>query len=467
MWRPLSTLMFSSLLCLSGLSANALAAARPLDQIAIIVNDGVILNSDVDARISDLRFQAEQRKAAIPDDKTLRSQAREQLILETLQMQLADRNGIRADDNAVIASLTGMARENGMTLDKFRSKLDSTPGTSFAGVRAAVEREQVIERLRQRRMGERIRISDADISQFMSTPAGAELNRQLDAQLKPAAAPAPVEAKPAVAQFLVTQILVPMEDDASPRKQLELTALAERLLAAQRTGATPEDAIDSLKGKANDAAIEPLGWRAIADMPSLLVEPIKQRITGSEATLIRSPRGWHLLWLLDRRELKAAESLLPPPPPAPTTVVTQRQIRHILMRPNDLQSSDDVRQVMEGIYRQLKKGADFAELARLQSQDPGSAVKGGDLGWVSPGDMVPEFDRTIGKTAINAMSEPFLSSFGWHILRVEGERKQDMRESILKDRARQILFARAYDEELGAWLRELRSEAYVDYRGAR
>lgn len=467
MWRPLSALFCTTLLCASGLMSEAQAAAQPIDQISIIVNDGVILNSDVDARINDLRFQAEQRKATVPDEKALRQQAREQLILETLQMQLAERNGIRADDNAVIASLTGMARSNGMTLDKFRSKLDSTPGTSFASVRSAVEREQVIERLRQRRMGERIRITDADIAQLLSTPAGAELNRQLDEQLKPAAKPEPVAPKPAIAQFLITQVLVPMEEDSSPRKQLALTALAERLLAAQRKGLSPEEAIDSLKGKATDAAIEPLGWRALEDMPSLLIEPIKQRVAGSEPELVRSPRGWHLLWLLDRRELSPPEALLPPPPPAPTTVVTQRQVRHILMRPNDLQSSDDVRQIMDGIYRQLKKGADFAELARLQSQDPGSAVKGGDLGWVSPGDMVPEFDRSIGKTAIGAISEPFLSSFGWHILRVEGERKQDMRESILKDRARQILFARAYDEELGAWLRELRSEAYVDYRGAR
>lgn len=467
MWRPLTKFFCISALMLSGLSGNLGAAPQALDQIAIIVNDGVILNSDVDSRMADLRFQAQQRKAEVPDAKTLRQQAREQLILETLQMQLAERNGIRADDNAVIATLTGMARQNGLTLDKFRSQLDSTPGTSFASVRAAVEREQVIERLRQRRMGERIRITDADIAQFMSTPAGTELNRQLDEQLKPASKPVAAEPKPAIQQFLVTQILVPMEEDASPRKQLELTALAERLLATQRTGASPEEAIDSLKGKASDAAIEPLGWRAIEDMPSLLIEPIKQRIAGATPSLVRSPRGWHLLWLDDRRELKAPESVLPPPPPAPTTVVTQRQVRHILMRPNDLQSSDDVRQVMDGIYRQLNKGADFAELARLQSQDPGSAVKGGDLGWVSPGDMVPEFDRMIGKTAIGQISQPFLSSFGWHILRVEGERKQDMRDSILKDRAKQILFARAYDEELGAWLRELRSEAYVDYRGAR
>lgn len=466
MWRHLSALLFAS--SALALALPAAATPSPLDQIAVIVNDGVILNSDVDARTADLRFQLEQRKAALPPIPQLRAQAREQLILEALQLQLAERNGIRPDDAAINATLTAMARENGMTLDVFRAKLDSTPGTSFASVRAAAEREQVIDRLRQRRMGERIRITDADIAQFMATPAGIELNRQLDAQLKPAAkAQAPAAPKPAELQFLVTQITVPLEEDLSAKQQARLTDLAQRLLAAQRSGMSPEEAIDSLRGKAAEAAIEELGWRTEEQLPTLLVEPLKKTLAGEKPDLIRSPRGWHLLWLADRRELKSPDASLPPPPPAPTTVVTQRQVRHILMRPNDLQSSDDIRQAMSAIHAQLKAGGDFAEIARLKSQDPGSAVKGGDLGWVSPGDMVPEFDRMIGKTAIKAISEPFQSSYGWHILRVEGERKQDMRESILKDRARQILYARAYDEELGAWLRELRAEAYVDFRGQR
>jgi len=466
MWRHLPALLLTSSVLATALPAAA--APAPLDQIAVIVNDGVILNSDINNRMSDLRYQLTQRKTPVPPDAQLRSQAREQLILEALQLQLAERNGIRPDDAAVNAALTGMARDNGMTLDAFRAKLDSTPGTSFASVRDAVQREQTIERLRQRRMAERIRITDSDIAQFMATPAGDELNRQLDAQLKPSATPEPPAApKPAVQQFLVTQITIPMEEDISAKQAARLTDLAQQLLAAQRSGLSPEEAIDSLKGKASEAAIEDLGWRAEDQLPSLMVEPLKKQLAGEKPELIRSPRGWHLLWLLDRRETKSPDASLPPPPPAPTTIVTQRQVRHILMRPNDLQSSDDIKQAMDAIYAQLKAGADFGEIARLKSQDPGSAVKGGELGWVSPGEMVPEFDRTIGKTAIGEISEPFQSSYGWHILQVEGERKQDMRDSVLKDRARQILYARAYDEELGAWLRELRADAYVDYRGPR
>lgn len=455
-------------LMLSLLPGLAAAEAQPLDQISVIVNDGVILNSAVDERMADMRFQMEQNKQPLPSAQALRQQAREQLVLETLQLQLADRNGIKADDAAVNAALTQMARENKMTLDQFRASLDKTPGTSFASVRNQIARQQIIDKLRQRRMGERIRISDADVAQFMATPAGTELNRQLDEQLKPKTASAPAEpAKPKAEQYLITQVLVPMEEDSTPKQQARLTDLAQKLLAARRAGLSPEDAIDSLKGKAADAAIESLGWRSYDDLPELLVEPLKRLVAGEQPELVRSPRGWHLLWLLDRRVQAEPESALPPPPPAPTTVVAQRQVRHILMRPNELQSSEDVHQTMLGIYRQLQKGADFAEIARLKSQDPGSAIKGGDLGWVSPGDMVPEFDRMIGKTAIGQISEPFETKFGWHILRVEGERKEDMRQTILKDRARQILFARAYDEELNSWLRELRADAYVDYRGTK
>jgi len=466
MWRPMSHALLCTALVFS--ASTAVANPKPMDQISVIVNDSVILNSEVEGRMNDITFQAKQRNQPVAAPEQLRTQAREQLILESLQLQLADRNGIRADDNAVNAVLAGMARENKMTLDAFRIKLDATPGTSFATLRNAVAREQVIERLRQRRMGERIRITEADIDQFMSTPAGAELNRQLDEQLKPKAdaAPAPATNVNTGVEYLITQVLLPVEENTPVREQARRAEQAQAMLAAQRRGLSPEEVVTSLRG--SDAAVEPLGWRTLDAVPALLAEPLKRQIDGEAAELTRTSRGWHLLWISDRRVLRAQqESLLPPPPPVPTTVVIQRQVRHILMRPNELQSEDDILEVMNRYYEQLKAGADFSELARIHSQDPGSAVRGGDLGWVSPGDMVPEFDRMIGQTPINGISKPFRSEFGYHILRVEGERNQDMRDSILRDRARQILFARAYDEELGAWLRELRAEAYVDYRGQR
>lgn len=466
MWRPMSHALLCSALAFS--ASTALANPKPMDQISVIVNDSVILNSEVEGRMNDIMFQAKQRNQPTPAAEQLRTQAREQLILESLQLQLADRNGIRADENAVNAILTGMARENKMTLDAFRIKLDATPGTSFATLRNAIAREQVIERLRQRRMGERIRITEADIDQFMSTPAGTELNRQLDEQLKPkatASTPAPSANVGSGVEYLITQVLVPVESNTPVQEQARRAEQAQAMLAAQRRGLSPEEVVTSLRG--NDAAVEPLGWRTLDALPALLAEPLKRQIDGEAPELTRTARGWHLLWISDRRVLRPQENLLPPPPPVPTTVVIQRQVRHILMRPNELQNEDDILEVMNRYHEQLKAGADFAELARLHSQDPGSAVRGGDLGWVSPGDMVPEFDRMIGQTPINAISKPFRSEFGYHILRVEGERNQDMRNTILRDRARQILFARAYDEELGAWLRELRAEAYVDYRGQR
>jgi peptidyl-prolyl cis-trans isomerase SurA len=453
-----------ALTCLTPLLTGATYAATAIDQVAVIVNEGVILKSEIEARISDLRFQAQQRGTAIPSDEQLFSGAREQLVLESLQLQLANRNGIRPDDNTVNAAINNLAKQNGLSFEAFRAKLDKTPGTSFDYLRNAIAREQIIERMRQRRMDDRINISDADINQFMATPAGAELNRQLDVQLKKTPNATAVVTAP-IMEYLVTQVLVPVEEISSPKEQIRLADLAKQILSLQSQSMSPEQAVDSFKGKAPEVAIEPLGWRSNVQLPSLLQAPLQRLVDSGTPELTRSPRGWHLIWLLDRRELRSPSTLLPPPPPVPTTVVKQREVRHILMRPNDLQSSEDIREAMNVLYKKLKAGADFAELARINSQDPGSAVKGGDLGWVSPGDMVPEFDRMIGQTPINEISQPFQSSFGWHILRIEGEREKDMRESVLRDRAKQVLFARSYDEELGAWLRELRAEAYVDFRG--
>lgn len=463
MWRPLSQAL---LFCTATLVLpTAMANPKPMDQIAVIVNDSVILQSEVDQRIRDLTFQASQRQAALPAPEQLRNQAREQLILESLQLQLAERNGIRPDENAVNAVIANLARENRQSLEAFRAQLDKTPGTSFNSLRAAVAREQVIDRLRQRRMGERIRITETDVDQFMSTPAGTELNRQLDAQLQPKAAASP--AAPAARatggiEYLITQVTLPVEENAPAREQGRLAEQAQAMLAAQRRGLSPEEVV-TLTGR--DAAVEPLGWRALDAMPGPIATAIDRLAAGNPPELLRTGRGWHLLWISDRRLLREQEDLLPPPPPVPTTVVIQRKVRHILVRPNELLGDDDVLELMKRYHAQLVAGADFADLARLHSQDPGSAVRGGDLGWVSPGDMVPEFDRMIGQVAIGGISQPFRSDFGWHILRVEDERQHDMRNSILRDRARQILFARAYDEELGAWLRELRAEAFVDYRG--
>lgn len=457
------------LMSLALLSSGPVAAnLQAIDQIDVIVNEGVVLRSQVEDRLRDLQFQLRQRGQTPPPDEALRIQAREQLILEAIQLQLAERNGIRPDDTAVNNTLTAMARQNNQTLDAFRERVDNTPGTSFASLRAAVGREQIIDRLRQRRMGERIRITDADIDQFMSTPGGQELNRQLDIQLGNASAsrvatpatPAPAAAP--VVEYFIEHLVIPVESNTSAQDQARLQALAERLLVAQRSGIAAADVINQ---GGQQAALEPLGWRSLAQVPESLRDAVAARIDGAEPTTVRTARGWHLLWVTDRRSVTRPDELLPPPPPVPSTVVNQRKVRHILMRPNELQNDEDIELTLRRYRQQIVDGASMADLARLHSQDPGSAIRGGDLDWVSPGDMVPEFDRMIGQVGIGEVSPPFRSSFGWHILRVEDERRQDMRNSILRDRARQILFARAYDEELGSWLREIRAEAFVDYRG--
>lgn len=459
----LLTRLASLALLLLPLASHAVAP-QALDQVAVIVNDGVILKSEIAARMEDLRFQARQRDAKVPTDAQLFGQARDQLVLEALQLQLANRNNLRADETQVNAMLTRMAQANGLSLEAFRDKLDKTPGTRFSFVRDAVQREQIIDRLRKRRMGERIKITEADVNQFLATPAGAELNRLLDEQLKPVK-PGREPGSGDGLQVLVTQLLVPVPEEASASVKAAAQALAEQLLAAQKTGLDPA-AVKALHlARTPEVKEESLDWRAVDELPSPFIAPIQRLMAGGEPALTRTSRGWHLLWIIDKREQQSLGLPEAPALPAPTTVITQRKVRHILMRPTELQSSDDVHEAMKVVYQQLKAGGDFAEQAKLKSQDPGSAVKGGELGWVSPGEMVPEFERKVKETPIGTLSEPFQSPFGWHVLQVLEERQQDMRANILKDRARQILYGRAYDEELAAWLRELRAEAYVEYRG--
>lgn len=445
-------------------SASLPAAPQALDQIAVIVNESVILRSEVNERVLDLRLQQQKQGVKDPDNARLFNAAQEQLILESLQLQLASRNGIRADNARVNLELAQMAKQNGMSLEAFQRKLDATPGTSFAKLREAISRETIIEEMRKRRLNDRIRISESDVDQFMASSAGAEISRQLDSQLKPKPQPAqPTQ----VTEYHASQIIIPLDASLGLKEEAAMATVARKLLAMNHQGKTPEQAIESLRNVSMNMAIEPLGWRQLSNMPEAVRDDLSQQAKGANATLIRSERGWHIVWLLGERQQTelTTQNLLPPTAPAKSTLVKQRRVRHILMRPNELQSIEDVREIMTQLYDQLMAGADFAELAQIKSQDPGSAAKGGDLDWVNPGDMVPEFDRMIGQTAVGNISQPFQTNFGWHILRVEGEREQDMRDKVLRDRARQILYARAYDEELAAWLRELRSEAYVDFRG--
>lgn len=414
------------------LSASLLARADviPLDKVAVVVDDSVILQSEITQRLDDVRFQFAQRSAALPPEEVLRKQVVEQLVLENLQLNLATRAGIRIDDKEVNAALEEIARQNGMGLAAFQQKLDTTPRGSYAEVREQVKRELVITRLRTRRMQDRIRITDQDVQNFLRSPGGqAEL----------------------ATEYRLGHILFTLPEEATPRDIADAEARVRKAQAELAAGqdfaqvaATWSAAETALKGG-------DLGWRKAAQLPELFTASAEKMQVNEVAGPFRTPGGLHLIKLVGRRGVDDVK-------------VPQWQVRHILIKPTEILSAEDARQKLDDIRARLEKGASFAELARTYSEDPGSARQGGDLGWVSPGDMVPEFDAVMRKTQVNQVSDIFQSSFGWHILTVAGTREQDMSDRYRNNIARQALYTREYDDELASWLRELRNDAFVEVR---
>lgn len=408
----------------------AQATVQPLDRAAVIVDDSVILQSEIDKRMEDVRFQFSQRKSPLPPEDILRKQVIEQLVMETLQLNLANRAGIKIDDAALTASLTDIAKQNGATLAQFQEQLDKTPGTSYAEVREQVKNEMVINRLRQRRMQDRIRITEQDVQNFLKSPQGqAEL----------------------ATEYRLGHILIELPEAATPEQLAAAQKKAEKVVAELKAGkdfaqeaASVSNAETALKGG-------DLGWRKAAQLPTLFTDYVGGMKVGDMAGPIRTPGGLHIIKLLDKR--------------GDAMNVTQFHVRHILIKPTEIRSSEDARQELSELRDKIVKGSvKFGEAAKIHSDDPGSARNGGDLTWVMKGDMVPEFEKQMLATPANQVSEVFQTPYGWHILEVLGQRQQDMSEQYRANLARQALYARQYDEELAVWLREQRSEAYVDIK---
>lgn len=422
---------FLAVLFFGLVATGAQAATVPLDRVAVVVDESVILQSDIDKRIADVRYQFEQRKQQLPPDDVLRKQVIDQMVLENLQLTQAEHAGIKIDDATLSAAMGDVAKQNGLTLQQFQEQLNKTPGTSYAEVREQIKRELMIKRLRQRRMQDRIRITDQDVQNFLKSPAGqAEIANE----------------------YRVAHILISLPEPATPEQITAAQKKADDIIAELKAGkdfaqvaAASSNAEDALQGG-------DLGWRKAAQLPSLVADLVVKMQVGDMAGPLRTPGAIHIFKLVD----KHGDSMS----------VKQFHVRHILIKPTEILSSEDARQELNELRDKIvSKKASFGDEAKIHSDDPGSARNGGDLNWVSPGEMVPEFEQMMTKTPEGQVSDVFQTPFGWHILEVLGSRQQDMSEQYRANLARQALYARQYDEELASWLREMRAEAYVDIKG--
>ena len=419
------------LLCglLLALIAGGAAASQPLDGIVAVVNNDVIVRSELEAEINLVLPELEARGAAIPSRDVLEKQVLERLILKRLQLQAAKQMGIEVDEETLTKALDSIAARNGMTLDELRQTLEQG-GVDFDDFREDTRTQIITSQLQQQAVYRNIRVSDAEVDRFLEQE-GDSLIRRREVKLQ--------------------HILVALPDNPSASQVAAARSKAERILKQLRGGAD----FASLAAAESDGrrALEggDLGWFPMAEVPTLAVEASQTLGKGEITEPIRSPSGFHLIKIAD------IKGDAPEP-------ISQTHARHILIRTSQMVSDEDAKRRLAQLRRRIVGGDDFGTLARAHSDDTGTALKGGDLGWVDPGDTVPEFQEVMDKLAPNEVSEPFKTAFGWHIVQVLERRKQDTTDELMRLKAEDALRRRKGEEATDIWLRQLRDEAYVDLR---
>jgi len=417
-------------------SAPRAAAQKPaagrvvlLDRIIAVVNDEVITRRDLDDRIKVVLSQLKQQGTPLPPSDVLEKQVLERVIYNQVQLQYAKETGLRVEDAILEKAVNRIAEDNKITVAAMRQALEKD-GVNFNKFREELRDEIIIVRLREREVDNKVQIADSEIDNFLSTL------QTHDGKVE---------------EFNLSHILVRVPEQASPEQLQERRARAEQALAQIKGGAdfrqvaaSFSDAPDAVQGGA-------MGWRELAQLPTIFAEAVKNLKSGEVGAVLRSPNGFHIVRVNERRGQDAP------------MIVSQTHARHILIKTTELVSENDAKDRLVKLKERLDNNADFAELARLQSED-GSASRGGDLGWLSPGDTVPEFEKAMDGLKPGQISEPTRSPFGWHLIQVLERRNQDMSQQQQRLRARQALRAQKADEAYQEWVRQLRDKAFVEYR---
>ncbi len=414
-------------------AAAAPAARAPrsvtLDRVVAIVNDEALTQYEVNEQKRAVLGQMKAQNVTPPPADVLDKQLLDRLITERAVLQYAKESGVRVDDTQVERTIQRIAQDNKLTPDEFRQVL-AKEGVPYAKYREEVRNEIIVQRVREREVDSRITVSDAEVDAFLATQklqAGGDI------------------------EYRLAHILVIVPDQASPEQIEARRKRAEDALKQIREGADfaqvaagYSDAQDALQGGS-------LGWRSPARLPTVFAEKIATMKPGEVSDVLRSATGFHIVKLQETRNRNAP------------TVVEQTHVKHILIKVNEVTSEAEAKARIERIRDRIERGAKFDEQAKLNSEDA-SAVKGGDLGWISPGDTVPDFEAAMNKLKIDELSQPVRTPFGWHLIVVEERRTQDITAERQRDQARQALRQRKSDEAYQEWLRQTRDRAYVEIK---
>ena len=427
--RSISKLHLALMSAALSISLSISAQVTMLDKVVAIVDDDIVLNSELQQRMMTINEQIAQSGTQAPPQEIILQQVLERLISERLQLNMGYKAGIRITDEELNSAITRVAQSNGLTITQYITEIQSR-GSTIAVVREEIRNEMVIRRVQQGKVMRRIRISEQELDNFLTSEEGRFL-------ISP--------------DVNVGQILLSVPTGSSKNDTDGILARAQKLQNEASNGTDFRQL--AIANSADQSALQggDLGWRKMAQLPGVFIDAVEQLELGQVSDPIRSDAGYHLLKLYERRG--GGEQL-----------IEQHFARHILLKPNQIRDEQATIAELNILRDQVMAGDEFAKLSKQLSEDPGSALKGGELGWSTPGMFVPEFEETMNSIALNEVSAPFASQFGWHILQVTERRNQDFSSEILRNRAQNMLRERKYEEELQVWLQEIRDEAFIEIK---
>ena len=401
--------------------------AEVLGKIAAVVEEDIILEQELDKEVATISQRIRAGNTPAPPEAVLRKQVLEKMIMDKLQRQLAEKAGINVSEDQIANSAADIAQRNNMSLEQFRAELEKQ-GMPYKTFLDNMRNEIVINQLRSREIGGRIKVTDREVEHYIETQgkSGAEN-----------------------VQYHLGHILIALKEGASAPEIQKAEAKADHLVKTLRVGQSFTQVAMSESEDDNALKGGDLGWRTINDVPTLFAHKVSQMQADEVSDPIRSPSGFHILKML---EVKGLDS----------HVTTQTKVRHILIKTNELIDDNEAKNRLQALRDRIVDGDDFAKLARANSDDKGSAIKGGSLDWVSPGDLVKPFEETMNKLAINELSEPIQSQFGWHLIQVLDRKAKDDSEEHKKNLIRDAIRKRKIEEETELWMRRLRDEGFVE-----
>ncbi len=422
--------LLKSMLCvlLAIASLTAVGQQRQLlDRVVAIVDDDVVLLSELQNRLSDIRANAANSQQPLPPEGQLRSEVLDTLILENIQMQIADRVSIRYDDDTINRVLTNMAQGNNMTFDQYVSSLQQQG--IYLQTREEVRKQLTLQELQRGMVNQRIAVTEQEINNFLNSEMGREVM---------------------AADYRVEHLLVPISETDTPEQRQQKLQFAGDLVARIREG-QPLPAVRAAAQRGGEYRIDGtnFGWRKARALPNLFSDIVSSMQVGGVEGPIEAGNGYHIIQLADKRG-------------GTEQIVNQTEIRHIMLTPNEIRDEEETLEQIQELRQRILDGEDFATVARQNSEDASSVVAGGDLDWVSTGGMPPEMERVVDQLEEGELSEPFRTDIGWHIAEVMGRRETDLSQQYTRSQAANALRNRKFELELQNWLVEIREEAFVE-----